>query len=63
MPGIQVYTANYLDNDKYSPRDAVCLETQFTPDAINLDNMVKPIIKAGKPAVHITEYRLYKKES
>ncbi|MBE6125370.1 MAG: galactose mutarotase [Erysipelotrichaceae bacterium] len=63
MPGIQVYTANYLDNDKYHPRDAVCLETQFTPDAINLDNMVKPIIKAGKPAVHITEYRLYKKES
>ncbi len=63
MPGIQVYTANYLDNDKYRPRDAVCLETQFTPDAINLDNMVKPIIKAGRPAVHITEYRLYKKES
>ncbi len=63
MPGIQVYTANYLDNDKYCPRDAVCLETQFTPDAINLDNMVKPIIKAGRPAVHITEYRLYKKES
>ena len=63
MPGIQVYTANYLGNEKYNPNDAICLETQFVPDSINLDNMVKPIIKAGKPAVHITQYRLYKKES
>ncbi len=62
-PGIQVYTANYLNNDKYSYRDAVCLETQYTPDAINLDNMVKPILKAGKWCTLVTKYAVSKKES
>ena len=63
MPGIQVYTANYLGNEKYSKNAAVCLETQFTPDSINLDNQVKPIIKAGVPASHVTVYRFSVKES
>ena len=62
-PGIQVYTANYLNNEKYNPRDAVCLETQYTPDAINLDNMVKPILRANKWSTLVTKYAITKKES
>lgn len=52
-PGIQMYTANYLKdaNGKngtvYHPRDAVCFEPQFFPDAINKSDFPKPICKAG----------------
>ena len=40
-PGIQMYTANYLEDAHgknsavYHPRDAVCFEPQFFPDAIH----------------------------
>ena len=42
QPGLQVYTANYLlreaacmEDARYAPRDAVCLEAQEFPDAPN----------------------------
>ena len=40
QPGVQCYTANYLDDDgkdgvHYGPYSGVCLETQHYPDAIH----------------------------
>ena len=52
-PGIQMYTANYLedangkDGTAYHPRDAVCFEPQFFPDAINKPDFPSPVCKAG----------------
>ena len=54
MPGVQLYTANFLGPWKgkggalYSRRDAVCLETQFYPNAMRCDAFRKPILKAGE---------------
>ena len=54
-PGIQMYTANYLKDDNgkngavYHPRDAVCFEPQFFPDAINKPEFPSPVCKAGTP--------------
>jgi aldose 1-epimerase len=45
-PGVQVYTANYIDNHEglggkkgavYKANAGICLETQTYPDAINCD--------------------------
>ncbi len=50
-PGIQLYTANFLENvcgknnHVYNARDAICFEPQFYPDAINHKNFPSPICK------------------
>ncbi|MBO4213565.1 MAG: galactose mutarotase [Lachnospiraceae bacterium] len=55
-PGVQFYTANYL-NEKtgkkgipYGKRSGFCLEPQFPPNAINAegDKVAKPILRAGE---------------
>jgi len=66
MPGMQVYTANGLkeepgkDGAVYGRRNAVCLETQFRPDAINsTDPDIRKgcILKAGEEFISSTIYR------
>ena len=63
-PGMQLYTANSLradggkDGAVYSPRSAVCLETQCWPDAIHHENFPTPILKAGEVFVTETVWRL-----
>ncbi len=53
-PGVQLYTANYLDGihgkdgARYDRRDAVCFEPQFFPDAIHKETFPSPIQKAGE---------------
>lgn len=65
LPGIQVYSANYLDiahgkgGKPYPRRSALALETQFTPNAINDPYAASPVIKAGVPAETTTIYRLF----
>ncbi|SET11349.1 aldose epimerase family protein [Thalassotalea agarivorans] len=55
QPGVQVYTANFLDdlkgkkNAQYKPRQAVCLETQHFPDAINQPEFPSVVISPNKP--------------
>ncbi len=62
MPGVQVYTANYLDNQHgkkdyyYQVHQGVCLETQFFPDSINHENFPSPIVKAGEEKCYHTAY-------
>ena len=54
MPGMQVYSANYLSDrlGKYGvlmgPREAVCLETQLFPNAMNCYGFPSPVLHAGQ---------------
>ena len=53
QPGLQLYTANYLDGTpgkggvSYGPRSAFCLETQGWPDAIHHPGFPSCILRAG----------------
>ncbi len=61
MPGLQFYTANFLNNAKcrggvYDARSAFCLEPQYFPDAINKEGFEKPIIEGGRTYSHYIKY-------
>jgi aldose 1-epimerase len=54
-PGVQLYTANWLDGSIHGKRGvtygkygAVCLETQNFPDAVNHANFPSAILRPGK---------------
>ena len=49
QPGVQIYTANFLPSDesKYSQHNAICLETQHFPDAINRPEFASVVLRAG----------------
>ena len=53
LPAIQMYTGDYLSNTRardghcYGPREGIALECEFVPNAINSDNPIKPILRAG----------------
>ena len=55
LPGVQFYTANYLEQGRagkrgavYGPRHGFCLETQFYPDSPNQPQFPTSILKAGE---------------
>ena len=61
MPGVQLYTANYVPEGLpgkggalYGPRHAFCLETQFYPDAVNHPDFPSPILTPDQPYRHQT---------
>jgi aldose 1-epimerase len=63
-PGIQFYSGNYLDGLQkgkqgavYGKRSALCLETQFFPNAPNTQTFLQPILKQGALWEHTTVYR------
>ncbi len=62
MPGVQLYSANYLTERKgkgealYAPRCAFCLETQFFPDSPNQPAFPSAILKAGEKFDHTTRF-------
>ena len=63
-PGVQVYSANYLDakhhtksGAPYGMRDALCLETQFFPDSPNHPEWGDIVLQPGKRYDYTTEYR------
>lgn len=61
-PGIQVYTANFLDDVgkggvRYAPRCGVALETQFYPDSVNHPEWLQPFVKAGEKYHSVTRYQ------
>lgn len=64
LPGMQIYTANYFENqvgkygEVYSQYYGFALEPQYFPNAINLDKYLKPIIKANEEVTHYIEYSL-----
>ena len=62
-PSLMLYTANFLNGEKgrggavYGMHDAVCLEAQFFPDAINHDIFKSPVVAPDKPWEGRTVYR------
>ncbi|KYH05677.1 hypothetical protein A1704_11315 [Chryseobacterium cucumeris] len=63
MPGLQLYTANWIKNIKgkedhiYQEREAFCLETQNFPDAINQSHFPSPILTPKNVYKHSTIYK------
>lgn len=53
LPGMQLYTANNLGQRQgksgmaYQPRCALCLETQYFPNAMACPDVEKPLLRAG----------------
>lgn len=62
LPGIQFYSANFIDGQKgkggclHVKRGALCLETQYFPNAVNEPNFATPIFDAG---VHFESKTVY----
>ena len=63
-PGVQFYTANYLDGTLtgkggkvYGPRSAFCLETQHFPDSPNKPDFPSVVLKPGGHYLTTTVYR------
>ncbi len=63
LPGVQFYAGNCLDGTMkgkcgrvYTPRDALCLETQNYPDAVNHPEFPDAVLKAGEKYDHTTIY-------
>lgn len=58
--GMQLYSGNFLKGQEgksvYNKRSGFCLETQFYPNAINRDDCLKPILKAGDKYHSSTQY-------
>ncbi len=60
LPGVQLYTANVLTERRgkngavYAPRGALCLETQYFPNAMACEGFEKPILRAGDRWRHRT---------
>ncbi len=62
MPGLQLYTANFLTgaNGKqgtdYGRREAFCLETQFVPNPAAWTSTLQPILRKGEHYSHTTVF-------
>ena len=55
LPGMQFYTANFLNGDMagkggavYDRRFCYCFETQYYPNAVNMPQFPSPVLKAGE---------------
>lgn len=63
MPGVQLYSANFVEEPhgkgkkNYWHRSALCLETQFFPNAMAVEGFTKPILRAGDVWRHRTSYQ------
>jgi Galactose mutarotase and related enzymes len=65
LPGIQFYTGNFLneagDHNKdgavYKKQDGACFETQYFPNACNIDSFATSVLKAGKEHDSVTIYK------
>ncbi len=69
LPGLQFYTANFLDGETggkrgrvYGRRSAVCFETQYYPDAGHHPNFPSTVVPAGKQYETQTVYAFSVKE-
>ena len=62
-PAMQVYTGNYVEHNigksgtMYAPHNAICLETQNVPDAINHNNFPSPVLLPNHTFNEQTIYR------
>lgn len=63
MPGMQIYTAGVLGGHKmgkqeavYEKYGAICMETQFFPNAIHIPEFVQPVLKKDDMFMSKTRY-------
>ncbi len=63
-PGVQFYSGNFLDGSyigkggvPYTIRTGFCLETQYFPNAMNIEHFPSPILRAGEEYKHTTIYK------
>ena len=61
LPGVQLYSGNFVTGTgkggrAYGANDAVCLESQFFPNALAVEGWDKPILRAGEKFDHTTVY-------
>ena len=62
-PALQFYSGNMLPGEidqfgnEFQKHDAMCLETQFHPDAVNHDNFPSVILRPGETFQHKTVHR------
>jgi aldose 1-epimerase len=67
QPGIQLYTANWMDGEKgkggktYNRREAFCLETQHFADAIHKPHFPSTILRPGEEYKHSCIHRFLSK--
>lgn len=65
LPGVQLYTADFLsprpgkEGIPYGPRQGICLEPQFFPDAPHFPHFPSPLLKAGEVYDHQISYRFF----
>jgi aldose 1-epimerase len=64
QPGVQFYTANFLDGSLtgkrgvvYRQHSAFCLETQHFPDSVNQPEFPSVILRPGQTYRHTTSYK------
>ena len=64
MPGIQLYTANFMNEEveakegaHYGKYSGFALETQFYPNAINIGEWEQPVIFANEVKYFLTTYK------
>jgi len=63
QPGIQLYTANWLENEKgknghvYQKRHGFCLETQHFANAVNIPHFPPVVLSPGEKYVHVCLHR------
>ena len=61
LPGLQLYSGNFVDapNGKrpYGFRSGVCLEGQFFPNAMALEQFQKPILRRNDEYRHVIRYQ------
>ena len=64
LPGVQFYAGNFIypqtgkDGASYGKRCALCLETQYFPNSINIPSFLQPVVEAGEAYHSVTIYRL-----
>jgi aldose 1-epimerase len=56
-PGLQFYTANFLDGKPFPKHAAFCLETQFFPDSVNQGHFPSCILRPGQTYHHVTVHK------
>ena len=66
-PAVQVYTGNFLKDDRvckdgarYALHHGICLETQVFPNAMEFSHFPSPILKKGEVYDTVTEFRFSK---
>lgn len=60
--GIQLYAGNFIgeqsgkDGVTYGDRHGFCLETQYFPNAVNIENFKRPVLRPGEKYQSTTKY-------